>query len=120
MNLLSVNKVFGHALAFLGACILVHVTFKAGRFLVDYGRARLNCGILEEIKRNREVGSIGVAAQDNDDACCIICLNNPREVVLRDCGHGGLCADCTGIILKSMRARCPLCRAQIYRVGRSQ
>ena len=38
---------------------------------------------------------------------CVVCLENPREVVLVDCGHVCLCTDC----LQSLPNRnCPICR----------
>lgn len=39
---------------------------------------------------------------------CVVCLSNPREIILLDCGHVCLCVDC----LEQIRDRkCPICRA---------
>ena len=32
----------------------------------------------------------------SENTSCVICLTNPRELVLLDCGHVCLCMDCFG------------------------
>lgn len=48
-----------------------------------------------------------------DDLCrcqtCLVCLVNPREVIILQCGHVCVCADC---ILK-LNGLCPVCREPI-------
>ena len=44
-----------------------------------------------------------------------VCLQNPREVVLLECGHICLCSDCAVEIMRS-RPQCPICRADIVRI----
>ena len=46
---------------------------------------------------------------------CFVCLDAPRNAILFECGHGGLCVAC-GISLQSDDARCPLCRANFEMV----
>uniref|UniRef100_T1ITY3 RING-type E3 ubiquitin transferase n=1 Tax=Strigamia maritima TaxID=126957 RepID=T1ITY3_STRMM len=40
---------------------------------------------------------------------CVICLANPREVVILDCGHVCCCADCA----QNLSTGCPICRQPI-------
>ena len=44
---------------------------------------------------------------------CVVCLTNPRECVLLDCGHICICVDCLEA-LPSPR-ECPVCRSPIVR-----
>ncbi|CAF0939879.1 unnamed protein product [Brachionus calyciflorus] len=45
--------------------------------------------------------------QDSATATCVICLVNPRELVLLDCGHVCLCMDC---FERMPNSNCPICR----------
>lgn len=55
------------------------------------------------LKRRSEIDSEGLS----DAQICIICLSNPREVILLDCGHVCLCADC----VSKVDGTCPVCRS---------
>ncbi|CAH1800690.1 unnamed protein product [Owenia fusiformis] len=66
--------------------------------------------ILEARRQNRD----GNEAGDGNVQECVICLTNPREVIVLNCGHICLCADCAGV-LPSPR-KCPICRADIARI----
>ncbi|XP_075221041.1 mitochondrial E3 ubiquitin protein ligase 1-like isoform X1 [Lycorma delicatula] len=63
---------------------------------------------LEEIRRERRT-----AARDNEELReeqrCVVCRNNPREIILLPCGHLCLCEDCSDNISN----KCPICRASI-------
>lgn len=55
--------------------------------------------------QNRNVSPV------SEQSVCVICLINPREIVLLDCGHVCLCMNC----LEQMpNTNCPICR-QKYR-----
>ena len=47
---------------------------------------------------------------------CVVCLGQQREVILLDCGHVCVCADCATEIMRT-RPLCPVCRASIARVA---
>ena len=47
---------------------------------------------------------------------CVVCLGNQREVILLDCGHVCVCADCAQIIMQT-NPNCPVCRQHIDRVA---
>ena len=47
---------------------------------------------------------------------CWICCVGPREAVLMECGHGGLCMKCAELCTKKRPPVCPMCRARIVKV----
>ena len=55
--------------------------------------------------------SSGISAQ-----ICVVCLSEQREVILMNCGHVCVCAECAMQIM-STRPLCPVCRANIDQVA---
>lgn len=51
---------------------------------------------------NREIND-----PNQDQQNCIICLTNPREVILLDCGHICLCLNCLELLPSQ---KCPICQ----------
>lgn len=51
-------------------------------------------------------------AEEEEDInkLCIICMDNYHNVVLKPCGHGGLCKECLVSIYFKGTEDCPLCR----------
>jgi len=47
---------------------------------------------------------------DNENKLCIICMDCDANVVLKPCGHGGLCKECLVSIFFNGNEECPLCR----------
>ncbi|XP_064460703.1 mitochondrial ubiquitin ligase activator of NFKB 1-like [Ornithodoros turicata] len=62
----------------------------------------------EEVRKERR--KLNRETQSNHPAC-VVCLSHPVEVMLLECGHVCLCADCAEQALPS----CPVCRAPIVR-----
>lgn len=56
----------------------------------------------------------GMIDDEDQSQNCIICLTNPREIVILNCGHICLCADCAQAL--PTPRRCPICRANIDRL----
>lgn len=50
-------------------------------------------------------------ASSTDDKSCVVCMENPRDTVLLECGHIAVCHHCA-VKLSS----CPICRGAIVRV----
>ncbi len=46
---------------------------------------------------------------------CCVCLANPPNCVLMECGHGSLCFPCGETLLRNNQV-CPLCRLDIKAV----
>lgn len=60
---------------------------------------------LKETRRSEDVDDLGV---------CVVCLTEPRNVALFDCGHIAVCSDC----VESINNVCPLCRQQAFEYRR--
>ncbi|ODM99169.1 Mitochondrial ubiquitin ligase activator of NFKB 1 [Orchesella cincta] len=89
----------------IGTTIFVGLVLLSRRLLrwrQNYKMRKLRQTILNE-RRNLNL--------DNLCTCqtCLVCLVNPREVILLNCGHVCVCADCA---LK-VNGCCPICRERI-------
>lgn len=51
-------------------------------------------------------------APDTNCNLCVICMEQPVEIVLYKCGHACMCNECVKQIRKESQ-RCPICR-QIF------
>jgi hypothetical protein len=40
---------------------------------------------------------------------CVICLENPGEIIINKCGHQVYCVECVG---KANKINCPICRGK--------
>jgi len=60
------------------------------------------------------------AGGGEEDVTCVVCLDRPRESVLLECGHGGLCVPCAISLWRQGPARrhCPMCRKAFVGVVR--
>ncbi|KAK3084876.1 hypothetical protein FSP39_020633 [Pinctada imbricata] len=67
----------------------------------------------DRIVRSRSSNEQSVVDLSDDATTCVICLTNRREVVLLDCGHVCLCADC--VIALPQPKKCPICRSSVSR-----
>ncbi|XP_063448066.1 mitochondrial E3 ubiquitin protein ligase 1-like [Mytilus trossulus] len=52
-------------------------------------------------------------SNNSDSQECVICLSNPREVILLNCGHICVCIDCVQALPQPMK--CPVCRQNVVR-----
>lgn len=48
-------------------------------------------------------------AEQDEDAVCIICLDQPSNVVFQPCSHCVTCEACAQLVVQA-RQPCPLCR----------
>ncbi|XP_071177370.1 mitochondrial ubiquitin ligase activator of NFKB 1-like [Mytilus edulis] len=53
------------------------------------------------------------SSNNSDSQECVICLSNPREVILLNCGHICVCIDCVQTLPQPMK--CPVCRQNVVR-----
>ncbi|CAJ1397224.1 unnamed protein product [Effrenium voratum] len=49
----------------------------------------------------------------DEERLCIICLTEPRTVMLMPCRHAVLCEGCLEILLQQRNCSCPVCRKRI-------
>lgn len=78
--------------------------------------------MIEEAQRRRQAArDVAETATNNrntdssigNNLECVVCLNNPREVILLNCGHICLCVDCVQELPRPMK--CPVCRQDVQR-----
>lgn len=66
----------------------------------------------EELRRERrKLNRDEMPAASSEHPMCVICLSNPVEVMMLECGHVCVCTDCADRVQES----CPVCRAPIVR-----
>jgi hypothetical protein len=46
---------------------------------------------------------------EEDAHLCVVCMEEPRSIVLVPCGHMALCKDCCEQIMAKDRKECPMC-----------
>lgn len=89
---------------------------------------RLQRKMLDDLRRERlrlqkermqnygtENSSLNNSLSEGSQQLCVVCISNPREVVLLDCGHVCLCLDCVEHINNRL---CPVCRQQFHSFAR--
>jgi hypothetical protein len=63
-----------------------------------------------EIRNHTAELPIGQQPDQNDSTLCVVCINNPKTVVLLPCRHMCVCPECCRSMLQ-VEPLCPLCRA---------
>ncbi len=56
------------------------------------------------------------SVDEDDESKCVICFSGPRDAVLLECGHGGLCYACARRCLRKKSKECPMCRQPVTQV----
>ena len=79
---------------------------------IENQRARTNNNNINNNNNNNGRVEQNIGSQNNEPSSseqntCIICLTNPRELVLIDCGHVCLCFEC---FERMPNTNCPICR----------
>lgn len=59
---------------------------------------------------NANANGATATSKDDEDQNCIVCLSEPREVVLFPCRHLNTCLPCAKLLIAS-RNQCPMCRS---------
>ncbi|OMJ70390.1 hypothetical protein SteCoe_31637 [Stentor coeruleus] len=54
-------------------------------------------------------------SSSNNKKLCDMCIENPSDAVIMDCGHGGICYDCSLELWKTV-GMCHMCRCEISQV----
>jgi E3 ubiquitin-protein ligase MUL1 len=65
----------------------------------------------ESLEKSRQQRRAQIRSRDHlaEDQRCVVCLLNPKEVIVLPCGHVCLCEECA----IKIKAQCPICRARI-------
>ena len=73
-------------------------------------------GAKDAVAKAKETGNAGpIAATDDDEALCVVCLTEERAFILVPCGHRCLCQACA----RSQWSACPLCMTPAREVIRA-
>ena len=107
----TVLKVFCGIFAAVGAGMLGYYAY---RLIQKWKRDRDMRLAMEEFRRTRISISEDDGYQGNEDENCVICMTAKRAVVLLNCGHICLCANCAKDLPEPKV--CPVCRSSIERV----
>lgn len=70
-----------------------------------------NALLRAELRRSKKTELDG----DRSGTRCTVCLDNPREVMIKECGHVCMCAECAERIRRGDN-RCPVCRINILSI----
>lgn len=67
--------------------------------------------IKEQLENNRKLrrAQMRSPGDPNADHKCVVCLSNPKEIIVIPCGHVCLCEDCA----TKINDLCPVCRQSI-------
>ncbi|OQR67833.1 neuralized protein 4-like [Tropilaelaps mercedesae] len=63
--------------------------------------------------RAASLKSLGGNNHDRAAPDCVVCLENPRDTLLKPCCHFVLCSVCAALLLQSSLKECPMCRKTI-------
>lgn len=98
-------KVLAIGFAMAGSLVLLWV----GRRYYCHLRVRW-----ERERERREFERLQAEASNQDlENVCVICLSQPRNCILLDCGHTCCCYNCYQVLSQHL---CPICRQIITRV----
>jgi len=119
----------------VGAAILCYAGYKYYKRKMEYLAATANQRLLDDIISGRterqedaihieEVATSHAASAESNStgglagsgAPCVVCLGRQREVILFNCSHVCMCAECAREIMNRDQT-CPVCRANIDRVA---
>ena len=93
-----------------GAISVGYMAYQAYKKYRQWQSRREMLRAISELRAARERG----VYEDNDAQACVICISNPREVVVLDCGHICLCLSCADALPHPRL--CPICRQNVRRI----
>ena len=70
--------------------------------------------LLAELTDRRRAAAAVATNNETTSSQCVVCLSQPREVVLLNCGHICVCGDCAAAL--PLPKLCPVCRQPIDRI----
>ncbi|XP_014244136.1 mitochondrial E3 ubiquitin protein ligase 1-like [Cimex lectularius] len=63
---------------------------------------------IEEMRKERRKNARR-SCELSENEKCVVCKENPKEIIILQCGHVCICEDCSEVI----KTQCPVCRATI-------
>ena len=107
----SIFKIFAWVFGVIGVGMLSYIVYRNFRHYWDDFQMRRMINQMREARAQQQqqdqadMGNNNGDENENRDAC-VICLTNPRELVVLDCGHLCLCGDCARAYPNLDAARC--------------
>jgi len=91
-------------------------TAAAERLHMEERRAAL---ALELQQMDAQLGAVAPAAQPHaEEALCVVCMDAPKDHLIRPCMHMCTCEACTHQLLQQGAQSCPVCRGPIEGIER--
>lgn len=114
-------KTLAIASALVGATILLWASLRYYRYLRECWQqeqearefARLRSEVARRHANEARADGSADGENGNPENVCVICLDQPRDCILLNCGHMCCCHTC---FLALPRRKCPICRQKIARV----
>jgi len=69
-----------------------------------------------EVREHLKKTNPEVLEQREEQTCCGVCLERPRDALCAPCGHIAMCEKCARLIKASDNPQCPYCRNPIVAV----
>lgn len=70
----------------------------------------------EQRHQQHEQEGFDVQISQEDRTLCIVCFDNPKEVIFLGCQHRACCEGCANEIMNVGNRQCPICRAPIVQM----
>lgn len=96
----------------IGISILGHILYRYYKNFQDKRTRELFLQEMRDIRARAQRRSQSSLDSDSDNSC-VVCLSNPREIVLLNCGHLCVCAECVTALPHPLK--CPVCRQSVER-----
>lgn len=97
----------------IGASLLLHILYKMYKRRSSEIERQTFIRKVRELRAQAERRSTSAGEDVSQENLCVVCLANPREVVLLNCGHVCVCADCVAALPEPLL--CPVCRQSVER-----
>ena len=85
----------------------------------QFTRENIHFRSLSNASRERSLATqkslVSLGDQSSGERKCSICCENEANAVLMDCGHGGICINCSNALIRN-GGGCHMCRAQICQI----
>lgn len=95
----------------IGSSLVAYIIYKQ---IKQWRQGRARDSLLREINELREQAANRANNSNNEyGSSCIVCFTNRREIVLLNCGHICLCAEC--VLMLPEPLLCPVCRSPVER-----
>ncbi|KFM63036.1 Mitochondrial ubiquitin ligase activator of nfkb 1, partial [Stegodyphus mimosarum] len=95
----------------IGVCLFAYIAKRGFTEIKQRINRAKRLKEMEEARRLRMMADSTRKLQTSDNNCsrCVVCMENPVEILITECGHACLCLNCS----QEIRDLCPVCRSKI-------